>query len=100
MNEEWTTEALDLRTAASRIPGRPHLSTVWRWTLKGSRGVKLESFVRGGRRFTTSAAIHRFIQATTSASRADVPRELPNPVARHRELQIAAAEAFCKQAGL
>ncbi|MFN0137998.1 MAG: DUF1580 domain-containing protein [Phycisphaerae bacterium] len=35
--------------------------TAWRWALRGVRGVKLESHVVGGRRFTTREACDRFL---------------------------------------
>jgi len=38
-------------------------STVWRWTLKGVRGHKLQSALVGGHRFTSHEAIGRFTQA-------------------------------------
>ena len=43
------------------------LSTVHRWIREGCRGVKLESAMRGGRRFTTKEAFTRFVQASTAA---------------------------------
>ena len=56
--------------APKHIPGRPHISTVWRWVLNGVRGRKLETITAGGRRFTSLEAIDRFIQSdgdTTAA---------------------------------
>jgi len=49
------------------LPGQPHLSTLWRWYRRGVRGVRLETVVVGGRRFTSRAAIERFIERTTVA---------------------------------
>lgn len=43
------------------FPDRPHSSTRHRWALKGVRGVRLETVVIGGRRYTSSEAIQRFI---------------------------------------
>lgn len=64
-----TTETpLSLADAAKILPGRPHLSTVWRFATRGVRGVRLESFMSGGRRFTSVEEIHRFIAATTAAA--------------------------------
>ncbi len=53
--------AIPFSQAPKYIPGRPHLSTAHRWRLHGVRGVKLETFLCGGRRFTTAQAIERFI---------------------------------------
>jgi hypothetical protein len=46
-----------------RVPGRPSLATRWRWTAVGVRGVRLESIMVGGQRFTTEQAVNRFIAA-------------------------------------
>lgn len=46
---------------------RVNSSTVIRWCLRGVRGVRLESVVVGGRRYTDRASIVRFIEATTAA---------------------------------
>jgi len=55
-------EQLRLLTEAPRdIPGRPHISTVIRWSSKGIRGGHLETVLIGGRRFTSVEAIARFI---------------------------------------
>lgn len=45
----------------------PHVSTVWRWCTKGTRGVKLESWIRGGQRVTTPEAVERFLLALNAA---------------------------------
>jgi hypothetical protein len=47
---------------------RVHLSTVLRWAQRGSRGVRLESRVLGGRRLTSVESVHRFMESTTRAS--------------------------------
>ncbi len=43
-------------------------STTWRWALRGVRGVKLETFSVGARRFTTHEAFARFVSGTTAAA--------------------------------
>ena len=50
-----------LSEAAKIIPGRPHQSTIWRWAIRGVRGVKLETIQAGKRRFTTKEAIDQFL---------------------------------------
>jgi hypothetical protein len=49
--------------APKHIPGRPHISTLHRWRLKGCRGRRLETGLFGGRRFTSLEAIQRFFQS-------------------------------------
>ena len=47
------TEQLRLLTKASAdVPGNPHVSTLIRWALRGVKGIKLETVLVGGRRFT------------------------------------------------
>lgn len=42
---------------------KPNVSTLWRWCLKGCKGVKLESVCIGSKRYVTASAIERFIAA-------------------------------------
>jgi hypothetical protein len=51
---------LTISAAAKSLPSRPHISTVWRWIQRGVRGVKLETYLIGGRRFTSREALERF----------------------------------------
>jgi hypothetical protein len=50
-----------LTEACRDVPGCPHVSTLTRWWRQGIKGVKLETVVVGGRRFTSVEAIRRFI---------------------------------------
>jgi len=59
-----------LSRASADVPGNPHCSTLIRWALRGVRGIKLESVVVGGRRFTSVEAIRRFIQRLSGDQRA------------------------------
>lgn len=47
---------------AKRLPTRPNVSTIWRWALKGVRGVILESVLIGGIRHCSDEAIERFLE--------------------------------------
>jgi hypothetical protein len=58
---------VSLNEAVDLLPGRPHLSTLRRWCGRGVRGVRLETVVVGGRRFTSRVAIEQFIERTTAA---------------------------------
>ena len=55
------TPLLDLTQASKRFPVRFSRSTIERWVRRGSRGVQLETVIVGNRRFTTEAAINRFL---------------------------------------
>ena len=49
---------------AMGIP-EPHHETIRRWACRGVRGVVLESFCVGARRYTSHEAVARFVNATT-----------------------------------
>jgi hypothetical protein len=75
--------------AANHIPGHPHVATVWRWALRGVRGVKLETVLVGAQRFTSHEAIERFIVATTAKANGE---SAPVRTPRQRERAIDRAE--------
>ncbi|MBL8793364.1 MAG: DUF1580 domain-containing protein [Planctomycetia bacterium] len=54
--------------ATQFVPGQPHVSTLVRWWRLGIQGVKLETVLVGGRRFTSLEAIDRFIQRRNGPS--------------------------------
>ncbi len=85
--------------APKHFPGRPNVSSVYRWFTKGSRGAKLETLVCGAKRYTSLQAIERFIEATTANSPgAVVPPS--RPTSRQREAAIRRAERELEQAGI
>jgi hypothetical protein len=89
---------ITLAEAARTLPGGAvHVSTIHRWRLKGCRGVRLETFLRGGIRHTTDAAVARFFAATTAAADGDIP---PTLTPRQREREISRAERESIEAGL
>ena len=55
-----------LSEAAAHVPQAPHASTVQRWFLRGVRGVRLETVLIGGKRFTSVEALDRFHRAVNS----------------------------------
>lgn len=75
-----------------------NVCTVWRWAQRGVRGVKLETFSVGGRRFTTRGAHGRFAEGCNAAAQgvtAPAPR-----TNRQREAAIRKAEAELAKAGV
>ncbi|MBM3965374.1 MAG: DUF1580 domain-containing protein [Planctomycetes bacterium] len=88
---------IPIAEASKHIPGRPSKATVWRWVLNGTRAGKLESFLVGGRRFTTLESIQRFAQQSTSASDGNTP---PSLTPRQREREISRAEREATEAGI
>lgn len=68
-------------------------STTWRWSLTGCRGVKLETFVEGGRRYTTRPAFRRFQEACTAAAAGGTSAPSSRtPAQRERDIERAEAE--------
>ncbi len=63
-----------VRLTRARIPGNPHTATVWRWALRGVRGVKLDTLVVGGVRFTSEEAIARFLAALNDQPKPPPPQ--------------------------
>lgn len=60
-----TETVLSLRDAADFLPRRrrgkrPYFSTLYRWALKGFRGVRLETIRIGGTLCTSKEALQRF----------------------------------------
>lgn len=58
-----------LAKAAREVPGQPHIATIVRWATRGVKGVKLETIMVGGRRFTSVEAIARFIERLSEPRR-------------------------------
>lgn len=55
------------------VTGRqPSAATLWRWCLKGCRGIRLESVCIGGRRYVTIPAIERFIHRSNTPTEPSV----------------------------
>ena len=95
-----TERCIPLSQSPKHIPGRPNASTPYRWATVGVRGgIKLETIVVGGQRFTSIEAIARFIQRTTAnSSGASAPA--PRPTSRQREAAIRRAERGLRAAGV
>jgi len=90
-------QLLSINGATKSLHGRPHISTVWRWIQRGVRGVKLETVLIGGRRYTSNEALERFVSRTTAAA-AGEPAPTRTPTQRQRA--ILAAERELAAAGI
>lgn len=81
-------DLLSFCDAAKQIPGRPHKLTIHRWAKEGVRGVRLETVLICGKRYTSKAALNRFFNATAS------PKGKPpvpwNPKDRREDIRKAA----------
>jgi hypothetical protein len=60
-----------LKKAAKPLPKPPSPACLWRWHARGIRGVRLETVVVGGRRYTTAAAWCEFVTKLTANAAAD-----------------------------
>ena len=72
------------------LPKRVHTATIWRWIQRGVRGVKLETVLIGGRRYTSREALQQFIAATTAAADGD---SSPAPSIPSRQRQRSHSQA-------
>jgi len=87
-------ELLSLTEAAKRLPGRaggkrPHVSTLYRWVLKGVRGVRLEALPMGGTLYTSAEALQRFFAALARARGAVTSAPTANPRIEAVERELA-----------
>ncbi len=90
-----TETVFPVTDAPKHIPGRPSQASVWRWVLQGVGGIKLESILVGGKRFTSAEAIQRFCDKRTSAADGDTSTAR---ISRQQDIQHADHE--CREAGI
>ena len=81
--ELLTEDVISLREVPGLCPRRrrgkrPHISCVYRWTVKGCRGVTLESLDVGGTRCTSKQALVRFFQMLSSQRTSARPVPVPS----------------------
>jgi hypothetical protein len=100
LSDEPLMSIPDAATHLGKLTGqKPHVSTLWRWCLKGCRGVKLESICVGGKRFVTRTAIERFVENSTAKQTpsdvtvVSITPHAPPHVVRHNERRRAEIEA-------
>ena len=65
---------ITLREASQLIPGAPSVSTLWRWTVQGQKGVFLAHIRIGGVIYTSRDALQTFFEEVTAkAAQRPVP---------------------------
>ena len=94
MNHE---HLMSFSAAAKSLPGRPNIATLWRWRTHGVRGVKLETILVGGRRYTSQEALERFSERITAAANGEPASRRTN---RQRKAAIGQAERELNAAGI
>jgi hypothetical protein len=62
-----TDELISLSQAAKCRPTPPSPATLWRWHRKGIRGIRLETVLIGGKRYTTAEEFAAFCSRVTAA---------------------------------
>ena len=70
---------ISLSQATRSLPTRPSPACMWRWYRKGVNGIRLETVVVGGRRYTTKAAWTEFVRRTTAAANREPPKKEDAP---------------------
>ena len=88
MIDIYAEHVFPLKDSPKHIPGRPHISTVVRWAQRGCRGIRLETALIGGIRYTSREAVQRFSERTTATAN----DKSPSRSADHRHVQIEDAE--------
>jgi len=96
MSIEMADEVLiSFHDATRAFPGRAiRKGTLYRWWRKGVRGVRLETILVGGQRYTSREAIERFLLAQNA------PAQNAGRSAAQRTRQSLAARNQLEQLGL
>ena len=99
-----TERVVSLTDATHHLPRRrkgkrPSVATIYRWSLRGCRGVRLETVQVGGTRCTSLEALQRFCERLSSAHPSD-SEEAAVSRSRRREREKATAERECAEASL
>ncbi len=85
-------------TELARLEG-VSIPTVWRWRQRGIRGIRLETCLVGGRRYTSRESFNRFVESTTAAADGE-PACTAVRTSKQREAAIARAERELDAAGI
>jgi hypothetical protein len=56
-------EHFTINEVSKLLPGRPNVSTIWRWINKGCRGQQLATIRIGGINYIAKAELERFLSA-------------------------------------
>ena len=101
---------ISLSEAARLAPGKPHVSSLWRWCRRGvkARGgdrVHLEHVRAGGRVYTTAESLTRFFEAVAAAdaehfNSQTAPTQPATRTDNQRERAVRSAERKLAGAGI
>jgi hypothetical protein len=89
MFDLFEEDLISLAEAGRALPGRPHVSTLWRWVTHGigPERTRLETVSVGGRRYTSRQALRRFV-----AVRSDCDGKSERGVSARRESEAVDAQ--------
>ena len=96
--DPFQDELIPLSHIARSLPNKPSPACLWRWHRRGVKGIRLETVVVGGRRYTTRAAWDEFVRRTT----AEADRENADEYAGRTEVKrrkLKDAGLFCSDQG-
>jgi hypothetical protein len=90
---------LSFADAVNHLPRRrkgkkPHIATMYRWAMRGCRGVRLETLRVGGTLCTSLEALQRFCERCTD------PSGNQAVTSKSREREISRAERELTEAGI
>jgi len=97
MIDPATETLIPWQQVAKHVPGQPHLSTLWRWRLKGIKGNRLETLSIGGKRFSSLQAVVRFIDACNAD---DAPATPTFTATQRQHMSDAARQELAAQFGI
>jgi Protein of unknown function (DUF1580) len=102
MFDTTVEQPIPLSLAARETPNRRgsrgiNTATIWRWAMRGCRGVRLQTAMIGGIRMTSRESMQRFFQRLTAATDATAP-VVRTP--KQRETAIRQAERELSEAGI
>ena len=79
------------------IGKRIHPTTIHRWRIRGARGVKLDTILIGGQRFTSVETLLRFFAESTEA---ESPASASVTLDRHQQARVKAADIYLESEGI
>lgn len=85
---------ISIKEASGLLPGRPHVSTIWRWIERGVGGHRLPCFKIGGHRYISRTDLESFIMAISGTN---APKSVTS---KQRVKAIAKADAELAEFGL
>jgi len=94
-----TEKIVTLTEAAKMLPGRPAVSTLWRWRTRGVHGIRLETRKLGHSRVTSMEAIERFSEAVTAAADGKTAT-IAAPVTARRQRELDRVDRELSKAGI